>query len=941
MNLLIVDDDATNRKLLRAQLESEGHSVVDAINGIEALKILDRNGIDGVVSDILMPDMDGYRLCLEIRKKEKTSTLPFIFYTSTYSSPQDQQLAKTVGADNYLSKPAPTAIILSALQEAMQKTRPRIAGMAAQQDESYVLKQYNTSLINKLEQKNLELEATLKRLQFTHGKLQDSEEQLRLFVEYAPAAIAMLDNNLRYIVVSHRWNTDYRLGKRSLHGLSHYEVFPEIPERWKEIHQRCLAGAVEKCAEDAFPRSDGSVDWERWEIHPWRKNDGQIGGIILFTELITERKRNQAALLESEQRFRAIFDHAGIGIAMRHAHDRKLPWMQVNDHFCKLLGYTRDELLKLSTADITPPEHEVSAVIDNERLLAGEITNYSREKQIIRKDGQRIWVVLTVAALPGRDGRPANLIATYQDITRRREADIGIRRLNRVYAVLSGINALVARLPDLHQLLTDACHIAVKQGQFELAWIGNRDPTTNRIVAVAWAGENAERLANASASAKNSNPLGTGVTGKAILQKAPVFDNNLAMEPGLESERRQEAIRLGCRSSIGLPLMAGGKVASVLTLYVKEPDFFDKEEVALLTELASNISIGMESIARQNKIEKLSRIRSVSLEINAAIVRIREREALLRETCRIASRYGGFELAWAGLVDQKKQELHVVAWSGFPPEVAQHMTWGSLRSEGTVKEAMRTHEPHVRRNLNENLPAGVLRQFAISKGYSSSVCLPLDANDEALAIVFLFAREEAFFDDDELALLKEVSADISLALQTITRQEKLDYLSYYDPLTGLPNRTLFMDRAGQQMRSRSGEPPMIALMLINIERFRYINETFGRHGGDELLKLVAQRLENTFHGKDYLARISGDGFGVVLRGISDSTAVLHAVENQILGCFHEPFSIDNHELRVSAKVGVAVFPIDGNDADTLYRNSEAALKKPADQENDICSTQQK
>ncbi len=135
MNLLIVDDDAINRKLLRAQLEAEGHSVLDATNGIEALRVLDREkNVDGVVSDILMPDMDGFQLCLEVRKSKKVSTLPFIFYTSTYSSPQDQQLARTVGADNYLSKPSPTPVILAALHEAAQRTRPRIAAAAAQQD---------------------------------------------------------------------------------------------------------------------------------------------------------------------------------------------------------------------------------------------------------------------------------------------------------------------------------------------------------------------------------------------------------------------------------------------------------------------------------------------------------------------------------------------------------------------------------------------------------------------------------------------------------------------------------------------------------------------------------------------------------------------------------------------------------------------------------------
>lgn len=928
MHLLIVDDEPNNLKLLHAQLTAEGHSVVAATNGVEALLVLAGESVDGVVSDILMPEMDGFRLCLEIRKQTKLSALPFIFYTSTYSSPQDQQLAKTVGADSYLSKPAPTSVILRALDEAMQKTRPRIAALAARHDESYVLKQYNAALVRKLEQRNTELEDAFGQLQHTHGKLQDNEEQLRLFVEHAPAAIAMLDNDMRYLVVSRRWCLDYRLGDQNITGLSHYEVFPEIPERWKEIHRRCLAGAVEKCEEDAFPRSDGSTDWIRWEIHPWRKGDGRIGGIILFSELITERKLSQAALLESEQRFRAIFDHAGIGITMRSAHDRKSPWVQVNDHFCKLLGYSRDELLKLSTADITPDDEKASAVNDNKSLLQGAIVNYSREKQVIRKDGQRIWVVLTVASLPGPDGRPANLIATYQDITQRKKADLGIRRLNRVYAVLSGINSLIARVHDIPQLLTEACRIAREQGKFETVWVGRLEPGTESIVPVAWAGENAETLARAGSSASGAVPLGAGVTGAAIRQKAPVFINDLAAAPDIGSERRREAIRLGYHSLIGLPLIVDNEAVGALTLYVKEPNFFDYEEVGLLNELAGNISISMESIARQHKIEKLSRIRSVSGEINAAIVRIHDRETLLKETCRITLEHGGFDLAWVGMVDLQQEEVRSVAWSGFPPEAAQRLTWAGFGAgKGALEEALKTGEPYFRKKLDEDLPAGVLRQIAIDKGFSSSACLPLNVDERVIAIIMLFAREEAFFDDDELALLREVAADVSFALQTIAKQEKLDYLSYYDALTGLPNQTLFMDRAGQQMRSRGDDPRMVALVLINIERFRYINESFGRGGGDDLLSHVAQRLESAFHGKDYLARIGADGFGVVIRGIQDSTKILRIVEDQILTCFHEPFTINGEELRVAAKIGVAVFPADGNDADKLYRNAEAALKK--------------
>ena len=140
------------------------------------------------------------------------------------------------------------------------------------------------------------------------GTLYRSEQLLRLFVEHTPAAVAMLDRDMRYIVVSHRYLTDYGLDDQDLVGRSHYDVFPEIPEHWKEIHRRCLAGAVEKADEDPFPRADGRLDWVQWEIRPWFGANREIGGIILFSEVVTRRKQAEEILQKRYKELTAVYE---------------------------------------------------------------------------------------------------------------------------------------------------------------------------------------------------------------------------------------------------------------------------------------------------------------------------------------------------------------------------------------------------------------------------------------------------------------------------------------------------------------------------------------------------------------------------------------------------------------------------------------------------------
>ena len=255
--------------------------------------------------------------------------------------------------------------------------------------------------------------------------LRESEERLRLFIEHAPAAIAMFDRQMRYVAVSRRWLADYGLDGHVL-GRSHYEVFADIPDRWRMAHQQGLAGEVIRVEEDRFERSDGTVYWLRWEIRPWRNKSGGIGGIIIFAEDITSGKMAEDALRESEAQHRATFDNAAVGIAHVGLDGR---WLRCNDAMCALTGYSRDELQGKTFTEITHPddiEQDWAAV---RRLLAGEAETFSIEKRYIRKDGSLIWGHLTVSLLRDAQGTAQHFISIVQDIQGRKEAQAQLRQL--------------------------------------------------------------------------------------------------------------------------------------------------------------------------------------------------------------------------------------------------------------------------------------------------------------------------------------------------------------------------------------------------------------------------------------------------------------------------------------------------------------------------------
>ncbi|HWX42832.1 MAG TPA: response regulator [Blastocatellia bacterium] len=179
MKVLVVDDSEMNRKLLEASLTAEGMEILVAADGLEALELLGRESVDAVISDVLMPRIDGYRLCYEIRKDDRFKAIPIIIYSASYISAPDEKLALDIGADSFLKKPASTQEIVAALDQAIATPRVDRNSPNRSVAEIEVMKEYSERLIDKLEQKNIELENAGQMLLETNGKLVERTEELK------------------------------------------------------------------------------------------------------------------------------------------------------------------------------------------------------------------------------------------------------------------------------------------------------------------------------------------------------------------------------------------------------------------------------------------------------------------------------------------------------------------------------------------------------------------------------------------------------------------------------------------------------------------------------------------------------------------------------------------------------------------------------------------
>ncbi|WP_334188354.1 EAL domain-containing protein [Noviherbaspirillum sp.] len=457
------------------------------------------------------------------------------------------------------------------------------------------------------------------------------------------------------------------------------------------------------------------------------------------------------------------------------------------------------------------------------------------------------------------------------------------RRIFRARRVMAECNHALVHANAEAQLLREMCRIMVEVGGYRMAWIGYVDEGARCIRPVARAGE-ASRYLSELPRRRIDHADGDSPAAIAIRSGRPcvVTDVTAADAGGW----RQHALNHGYFSVTSLPLKDGNRVFGALTIYEAQPHEFGPDQITMFEELANDIAYGITGFRTE-------------------IARVKADQALIETEQKLA-----------GILDS----IDNIVWSASSTEflyinaVAERIYGRPLadfyRNRDTWFSAIHPHDqPKVRAALEKLRRRGALvHEYRIVRPDGS--------------IRWLEDKTKAVYDSaGRLLRIDGVASDIS---ERKNYEAHIKYMASHDALTGLANRNLLADRLAQAMLHAQRKNRMLALLVIDLDRFKDINDSVGHAFGDALLKEAAVRLQQQVRKGDTVSRQGGDEFIILLSDLNDAEGAAH-IAAKILRAFAQPFTVGNQRLHITPSIGATVYPGDGADSETLLQNADIAM----------------
>ena len=618
------------------------------------------------------------------------------------------------------------------------------------------------------------------------------------------------------------------------------------------------------------------------------------------TQTRAEHRLVQQALTDSDKRFRQLAENISDVFFLLDADTNRV--LYISPVYAEISGRSCESIYENpgSWVEAIHPDDRASTY---EKYKKGKVAGkFEFEYRIVRPDGAIRWI--ETRAFPVRDdaGKIVRIAGVAKDVTEHKHHVEALRRSH------TAIRESEAEFRTMAEAMP------------QIVWIKGPDGS-NTYFNQHWTDYTGLTLAESRGHGWNKqfHPEDL-LRAQDAWQKATATIGTYSIESRL---RRADGVyRWWLVRGVPLQDAAG----NILKWFGTCTDIHDLK-VAELEIFGTNLALRENEI----RIERLNRVYAMLSGINSLIVQVRDRGELFSEACRIAVQSGQFPLAWVAVADPSDQLVKAVAWAGdkggFVQLTRPIVGVKGLGKAGLSAQAIDTCIPVVCNDIEADGSAMRYAKGALERGYRSAAALPLVVDGTAIGTFVLYAKETGFFDEEEMKLLTELVSNIAFAIDHIDKQERLDYLVYYDELTGLANRSLFLERVAQYTRSAATGGHKLALFLIDLERFKNINDTLGRPAGDALLRQVAEWLTRSVGDASLLARVGADHFAMVVPEVKQEADVARLLEKTMAAFLEHPFHLNDTVFRIAAKVGVALFPDDGADADTLFKNAEAALKK--------------
>lgn len=358
--------------------------------------------------------------------------------------------------------------------------------------------------------------------------------------------------------------------------------------------------------------------------------------------------------------------------------------------------------------------------------------------------------------------------------------------------------------------------------------------------------------------------------------------------------------------------------------------------------IGSHIDISERKHAEENQ-ARLNRSLKLLSDCNMALVHAEEESKLLSEICRLIVEQGGYRLAWVGFAehDAEKNVQPVAQFGDLHGYLGRgKIMWSDTeRGRGPTGTAIRSGLTDINQDY-ANPRMVIWREAALARGYRSSIALPLIVNGRVLGALTIYASETDAFNPEEVKLLEELANDLAYGIATLrTRVEheeaekQLAYLAHHDMLTGLPNRLLLRDRFDRAAAQADREQSGVAVLFLDLDNFKQVNDTLGHNYGDQLLVRVVERLRGCLRETDTVSRQGGDEFVVLLPNLRDLD-LIGGIAQSIIEAYSEPFGIEHYSISTTFSIGVSLYPDDGREFDMLLKKADTAMYQSKDSGRD-------